>query len=741
MRLRLKTNGVVIELYYGHAGSIRKFAGFRMVQGRIMGLDALPTSSPQSKTREPTYAVVILNGEDIIFKNSSIKRSDVPQLAKSWNVTYLACDNVLEIATKGKEITEFCKTLPEGTQLVQVTGNPLQGKFEKLMRLVKFYNIQLQHSEITGHLEPLAAAEAAARLTRRGIGFKVEPFERECKIIISKGRHTGPGGSSAQRYERRVRGAVRRITREVRVLLRENEIEFDEFNLEGYQGLNKSTFYANISLENAKKILRTINQGDLTKVTIERVAREELGYFPLISETCLKKVGQNIPPLIIGIDPGTTTGLAILNIHGKPLLIHSEREFSTRKIIRQIMKYGKPVLFACDVPSSHKMVEKIANSFDVPVSSAKKAISVSEKNQIAHEFQASYNLSINDTHQRDALVAALKAHNELKNKLEKIETEVTKLDDTLPIDAIKIAVIQGKSLSEAITEVREAIQLQLEKEKKRKDLAVIQVSDSQIRRELESLREKVIDQRHVIEDLEQSQIRLSTENRELQKQVSLLEQSFTNLKRQRSLEVEKERHIRIRDAEIRRLNRQVTAGKIKIARLQRNLANLERMNTIILKGRYIPLKLLKNLSIGAIEETEKSMTLLPGDVVYILDPSGGSHRTAEELCKRRIRAIVAPAPKFSHLALRVFQEAGVPIFIEEDVGAIWIDNFVLISRDLLEKRMACKELVKLTEEQERAEEEPLDLKEVILEYKEERRKLLDQLNKENDSTSLYQEVE
>ncbi len=706
-----------------------------------MGLDALPMSSPQSKTREPTYAVVVLDGENIIFKNSSIKRSDVPQLAKLWKASYLACDNVLEIAAKGKEITEFCKALPEETHLVQVTGNPLQGKFEKLIRLVKSYNIPLQHSGTPGHLEPLAAAEAAARLTRRGIGFKVEPFERECKITISKGRHTGPGGSSAHRYERRVRGAVRRITRDVRDLLGENEIEFDEFNLEGYHGLNKATFYANISLKNAKTLLRTIDQGDLTKITTERVAREELGYFPLIQEACLKKVGQKIPPLIIGIDPGTTTGLAILDLQGKALLLHSEREFSTRKIIRQIMKYGKPVLFACDVPSSHKMVEKIANSFDVPVSSAKKAISVSEKNQIAHEFQVSNELSINDTHQRDALVAALKAYNELKNKLEKIETEVKKLDDTLPVDAIKMAVIQGKSLSDAIAEVREAIQLQMERDTKQKDMAAAQVIDPQIRRELGSLREKVIDQQHVIEDLKQIQIRLSTENRELKKQISQLEQSITNLKRQRSLEVEKERHIRIRDAEISRLNRQVAAGKTKIARLQRSLANLERMNTIILKGRYIPLKLLKNLSIGAIEETEKSMTLLPGDVVYIQDPSGGSHRTAEELCKRQIRAIVAPTPKFSHLALLVFQEAGVPIFIEEDVGAIWIDNFVLISRDLLEKRMACKDLVKLSEEQESAEVGPIDLKEVILEYKEERRKLLDQLNKENDSAFSNQDVE
>ena len=68
-------------------------------------------------------------------------------------------------------------------------------------------------------------------LTRKGIGFVCEPFERECKITISKGRHIGPGGSSAHRYERRIRGEVRRITRDIRLLLKENTIEYDEFDL------------------------------------------------------------------------------------------------------------------------------------------------------------------------------------------------------------------------------------------------------------------------------------------------------------------------------------------------------------------------------------------------------------------------------------------------------------------------------------------------------------------------------
>jgi len=710
-----------------------------MIKGRILGLDALPQSSPQSKKREPAYAVIVIDGEEIVYQNKSVSRSALPRLTQSWKVTNIACDNVLEIASNGKEITEFCKALPEDTHLVQVTGNPLQGKLEKLTRLVKRYNISLQQSGAAGHLEPLAAAEAAAQLTRHGVGYICEPFEKECKITVSKSRHIGPGGSSAQRFERRIRGAVRRITRDLRHLLKENKIEFDEFDMEGYQGLNKATFYAYISLSKAKTLLRSIDESDLAKIVIERVVKDELGYFPLVPETYSKRSTRNIPAVIVGLDPGTTTGLVILNLHGKPLLIHSEREFSTRKIIRQIMKYGNPVLVACDVPSTPKTVEKIANSFDVPVSSVKKPVSVVVKTQIAHEFQEKYEVSIGDTHQRDALVAALKAFNSLKNKLEKIEAEVKKLDDTLPFEDIKMAVIHGKSLSEAISETREAIQLHIERDAKQQEITTAQnVHDIQLRRELESLREKVNTQQLLITDLEQSQLRLSEENKTLNDQIVQLERTITNLKRKKSLEVEKEKRVRIRDAEITRLRQQLTAGKTKIARLQRNLAKIERMNTIILKGRYIPLKLLKNLSLGAIEETEKAVTILPGDVIYIKDPSGGSHRTAEELCKRQVRAIVAKTSNLSHLALKVFQEAGIPIFIEEDVDAIWIDTFILISRDLLEQRMA-SHLLKREEELNVTDVAPFNLEDVIHSYKDERRKVLDQLRKKSTEMLSSQE--
>jgi len=703
-------------------------------------LDALPMSSPQSKRREPAYATVILDGDSIVYRNKSIKRSMITKLANSWDIAYIACDNVLEIAKNGKEITQFCKTLPVETRLVQVTGNPLQGKLEKLTRLVQQYNISVPKSRSSRHFEPLIAAEAAVLLTKKGIGFVCEPFERECKITISKGRHIGPGGSSAHRYERRIRGAVRRITRDIRLLLKENTIEYDEFDLEGYQGLNKATFYVYVSLNKINLLLRSIDIGDLSQLKTERVVREELGFYPLIPETYSKRIINKIPVLIVGLDPGTTTGLAILNLHGKPLHnIYSQREFSTRQIIRKIMKYGNPILFACDVPAPPKMVEKIANSFNTPVSPIKKILPVVEKIQIANEYQERYDVTIRNSHQRDALVAAIKAFNHLKNKLDKVEDEIKLLDNTLPIEDIKMSIIHGKSLNDAISEAREIIQIQLERELKKNEIgANNHTNDPQLRRELESIREKVITQQELINRLEQAHSRFKNENHDLQKQIERLKQGLINIKRKKSLKVDELHRIRIKDAEILRLRQQVSEGKIKIESLQKDLAKLERMNTIILRDRYIPLKIINNLSQGAIEETEQVMIIIPGDVVYLRDPSGGSHRTAEELCNRQVRAIISSNPNFSHLALRVFQDNDIPIFTEEEVGAIWIDNFVLVSRDLLEKRMSFIELNRAVEAYNE-EEDSLDLTEIILNYKKERRKELTQFIKvEDEETSSHE---
>ena len=48
--------------------------------------------------------------------------------------------------------------------------------------------------------------------------------------------------------------------------------------------------------------------------------------------------------IILGIDPGITTGLAALDLDGNILFAKSEREISLNRIVDEVARYGKVIL-------------------------------------------------------------------------------------------------------------------------------------------------------------------------------------------------------------------------------------------------------------------------------------------------------------------------------------------------------------------------------------------------------------
>jgi hypothetical protein len=144
--------------------------------------------------------------------------------------------------------------------------------------------------------------------------------------------------------------------------------------------------------------------------------------------------------LIIGIDPGTTTGLAAVTLEGKLRHTGSSRNTGIDDIIRQITTLGRPSLIASDVTPTPDSVMKIASSFGCAVFTLYEPLSVIEKNALTSGYETE------DLHARDALAAALNAYNKYKNKLNKI----TALGYA---DEVKHRVLQGKSIEKALREI------------------------------------------------------------------------------------------------------------------------------------------------------------------------------------------------------------------------------------------------------------------------------------------------
>ena len=72
----------------------------------------------------------------------------------------------------------------------------------------------------------------------------------------------------------------------------------------------------------------------------------------------MQEVSTSIP-LIVGIDPGTTTGLALFDLEGNFLLAESRRNFRKAEIRKFILDQGSPVIIASDINPIPKSIARI----------------------------------------------------------------------------------------------------------------------------------------------------------------------------------------------------------------------------------------------------------------------------------------------------------------------------------------------------------------------------------------------
>ena len=54
-------------------------------------------------------------------------------------------------------------------------------------------------------------------------------------------------------------------------------------------------------------------------------------------------------PIIVGLDPGIKTGIALIDLNGNLIITKSSKNFSKSKISEFILNFGNPIIFSCDV--------------------------------------------------------------------------------------------------------------------------------------------------------------------------------------------------------------------------------------------------------------------------------------------------------------------------------------------------------------------------------------------------------
>ena len=103
---------------------------------------------------------------------------------------------------------------------------------------------------------------------------------------------------------------------------------------------------------------------------------------------------------------------------------------------------------------------------------------------------------------------------------------------------------------------------------------------------------------------------------------------------------------------LRRLNKEKSSELVK----------LKEIKNFWVQGHEFPLKPIKSFSDSSIRETNRNYGLHDGDIVLVLDPSGGGAQTALKLIDFGIRGVIVPegSSKFSDQALMQFENNCVP---------------------------------------------------------------------------------
>ena len=141
--------------------------------------------------------------------------------------------------------------------------------------------------------------------------------------------------------------------------------------------------------------------------------------------------------LIVGIDPGTTVGLAFLDIDGSVLRVKSARSLSIDGIITEIAAVGKAAVVATDKAVVPPMTNKVASILGARLFAPDSDLLVEKKRELAARSKTK-----ND-HERDALAAAVYAYYKFQNKIRRVERQVME-----ELERTKARVLKGEKVSD-----------------------------------------------------------------------------------------------------------------------------------------------------------------------------------------------------------------------------------------------------------------------------------------------------
>ena len=608
---------------------------------KVYGIDIIK-GSVRSRSRRPRYALVKMAGNEIVSE-SEVTGFRLFRTLNDERPDILAVDSLQEIAADQHDLYAFLQALPPKVRLVQVTGGERK---ESLGKVASRFNIRFNR------FDPFEEARTIARVASLGAGAEVIAFENTSEIVVSRHRSPGKGGWSQNRYVRKIHGAVQQRAREVEMELVAAGLKYEKKETKAFGGLSRAVF---VVFAPRDEIPVSTFRGADVQVRIEGKRLDRIRFRPLSGKPRY---------LIVGIDPGTTTAIAALDLDGNLLHLSSSRQTSMSDVIEVLYKIGKPLIIASDVHEMPFSVEKIRRAFNGVAYCPRHDMSVETKLELTSRFP------YQNDHERDSLAAALDAFRSYKNKFQNLARRVPPGHD---LDEVRAGIVRGQSLEHVLAEMKEKIPLaeetipEVEIDEKRDER--VRILDGTVKR-----------LRGLVQEMQE-------EIKEKDHEIGRLKGRMKKIRSQQEQKIKKDAEIAKRDVIIQNLKKMLRKEERKAKNLKKKFDRLRTFEEAPPDAGSIPAKVLPTLTREGVKILQEDLGIRKEDILYVHRIDGWGRTVVRELGEIGVKAVVVsyrPENEPDPALIEVTREFGVPLLLVGPEKVEIRGKLAHIGRDVLE---------------------------------------------------------
>jgi len=561
---------------------------------KVFGIDIIK-GSVRSRSRRPMYALVRMTGQTI-ESESEVSMFRLFRLLAEERPDILAVDSIQEIAVDQHELFFFLQALPPQTRFVQVTGGERK---ETLGKVAARFNISFNR------FDPFAEARTTAQVASLGAGAEVIAFENESEIVASRHRSPGKGGWSQNRYVRKMHGAVQLKGREIEMALVAAGLRYEKKETRAFGGCSRVAFRV---FAKRDQVPVPNYRGADVQVRISGKRLERIRFRPLSGKPRY---------LIVGIDPGTTTATAALDLDGNLLHLASSRQMTMSDVIESLYKVGKPLIIASDVQEMPFTVEKIRRSFSAVAYTPKQDVSVETKIELTAPF------SYANDHERDALSAALDAYRQYRHKFQNLLKRIPPGHD---LDEVRARVIRGQSLEQVIGDMKMPVPIE-------KTAPPVVQPDAKHDERVRVLDGMVKRLRTYVAELQEE---LKSRDYEIQRLQGRIRKAHSS----RDAELAKDTEIVKKDAIIQSLKKRLHKEERRNYNLVKRLARIKKFAELSMDGEVLPVKVMDALTKEGLRKLTDDVGIDEGDIIFVSRTDGWGRSIVKELMEMRVRAVI-----------------------------------------------------------------------------------------------------